>query len=106
MSARRTRTEIDHRCRLIAVGMLTDEMVMNVIMAMVIVMVTVVMMPMMVRIVMGMVMHGSIGMAMLVAPALGSTFNGCLARGASANRTHQSTSSSLILSSSPEVTCN
>jgi uncharacterized membrane protein YcjF (UPF0283 family) len=61
------------------------------------------MMPIMASVVMAMAMHGAIGMGMLVAT---SAFDHGLAAGASANRTHQSTSNSLILSWSPEVICN
>ena len=80
----------------------------------VMVMPCVMVMPMMMLVVIAMMMpamvlvamHGSIGMGVLVRPALRSAFDRGLACRASANCTHQSTSSSLILSSSPEVICN
>lgn len=107
-----TGAEID-RLRGMAVVMMRVPVVV-VLVAMVMVMMIMVMMIMMVMPVVIMIMitmmcvamHGSIGVGVLVRPAPCSTFNPGLACRASANCTHQSTSSSLILNSSPEVTCN
>jgi len=81
-------------------------MVMSVVTVMVMAMMMVVMIAMMMPVVMLVAMHGTIGVSMLVGSARCSTLDRGFARRASANRAHQSTSSSLILSSSPEVICN
>jgi hypothetical protein len=84
-------------------------MVMVMVMMMIMVMMIMMVMPVVIMIMITMMcvaMHGSIGVGVLVRPAPCSTFNPGLACRASANCTHQSTSSSLILNSSPEVTCN
>jgi hypothetical protein len=90
MGASRPGAEIDHR------GGMLVMMVMGV-------MRVIMMMPIMAGAVNVMAMHGAIGVGMLVATC---AFDHGLTAGASANRTHQSTSNSLILSSSPEIICN
>jgi small-conductance mechanosensitive channel len=105
MGVRRAGAKIDHRRLMIVMVMLMVIMGM-IMMGMTVAVMMIMMMPIMISAVMVMAMHGAIGMGMLVKAAIGGAFNRGLARGASANRTHQSTSSSLILSSSPEVTCN
>jgi hypothetical protein len=104
MGARRPCAEIHHRGFVAMVMVLMVVMVLAMAMTMIMAMMMLVVTIMMMSIMGPMAMHGPLS---VVIPALlCSAFNGRLARSASANRTHQSTSSSLILSSSPEVTCN
>jgi hypothetical protein len=114
MGAGRSRAKIhDRRSILMAVVVMLMRVVLmmlmmivpvGAIMAMPVMMLMVI--AMMMLIVVLMVMHCSIGIGMLMSPALRSAFDRRFSRRASANCAHQSTSSSLILSSSPEVICN
>jgi hypothetical protein len=103
VGASRAGAEIDHRGPVAVVVVLMFMMTVTVVMAM---MMLVVIAMMMVPIMVLVAMHGPIGMRVLVGPGLRRAFDGGFARRASANCTHQSTSSSLILSSSPEIICN
>jgi hypothetical protein len=115
VGVRRPRAEIHHR-GVVAVGMVAMPvrvmfmrmMFMGVIfveMAAIVVM-RVVMVPVIMAVFMGvpMIMTMTVGVLVDVVPGL--AFDRGLAGRATANCTHQSTSSSLILNSSPEVICN
>lgn len=114
MSAGRSRAKIhDRRFILMAVVVMLMRVVLMMLM-MIVPMGVIVTMPVMMLMVIDMIMpivvlmamHCSIGMGVLMSPALRSAFDRRFSRRASANCAHQSTSSSLILSSSPEVICN
>jgi hypothetical protein len=101
MGAGRASAEIDHRGPVMVMLMFVMMIMMRTI-VMVMPVTIIVAMPMMMLV----AMHGPIGVGVLVGLGLRRTFDRGFARRASANCTHQSTSSSLILSSSPEVICN
>jgi putative hemolysin len=115
MGASGTGAEI-HRLRAVAMVVMRVPVVVMLVTVMVTVVMTMMMMiiivvmsvviAMVMPIMMPVAMHGSIGVGVLVRPVPCSAFDRGLACRASANCTHQSTSSSLILSSSPEVICN
>jgi hypothetical protein len=102
VGASRAGAEIDHRSSVAVVLMFMMVTVTVVMAMMMLVLIAMMMVPIMVLV----AMHGPIGMGVLVRLGLRRAFDGGFARRASANCTHQSTSSSLILSSSPEVICN